>query len=446
MVAFLALPAAILSSGGSALLAIQVTTASILFIAASLGASMQLARTLQATEAAVQAAETANRAKTEFLANMSHEIRTPLNGVIGMADLLCRSDLSTRDREVAEIIQRSGRALEGLLSDVLDIARVEAGRIEIVDEPYHLGEVIRDAASLARLKAEEKGLALEVSIEPEADRFILGDCSRLRQITVNLLSNAVKFTAAGKVTVRAGLEHGRLVVAVADTGIGFEPDKSDLVFGRFVQADGSITRRFGGTGLGLAISRELAQLMGGELDAHSIPGDGSTFTLSLPFRPCESPADQEPEDLAAQSAPVLRILVADDHPTNRKVAELILAQIGAEVAIAEDGAQACERYRDDPFDVVLMDMQMPVMDGLEAVRRIRTFERETGAGRTPVLMLTANALPEHIEAGRQAGADGHVSKPIVSETLLKAILETLEVPQMRENDDCAAREPVLMSA
>jgi len=387
----------------------------------------------EALKAAAERAEAANRSKSEFLANMSHEIRTPLNGVVAVADVLARTELDAQQREMVEIVRSSGATLERLLSDVLDLARIESGAIEIQQEPFHLADAIRGVAGLLSMRAQEKGVALEVSLPPEADAWVLSDVVRVKQIVTNLTSNAVKFTEKGGVRIEVTCEGGvpeRPVfrLAVRDTGVGFDPANKDRVFGRFQQADGSITRRFGGTGLGLAISRELAQLMDGELDCDSEAGVGSVFWVSLPLPLTAEPtstlaaATAEAAESSAEQGP-MRVLLADDHPTNRKVVELILQPLGVELVSVEDGRQAVDAFATDTFDVILMDMQMPVMDGLAATRAIREMERESGRRRTPLFMLTANALAEHLELSRSAGADRHLSKPITAEKLIKALLE-----------------------
>ena len=379
---------------------------------------------------AKDSAEAASRAKSEFLANMSHEIRTPLNGVIGMADMLCRGGLPEKAREIAEIIRSSGETLERLLSDILDLARVESGAITVERTVYHLGDAIRSTVALSRLKAEEKGLELRLAIDPSLDGPVEGDPTRTRQILTNLLSNAIKFTGAGAVEVRAGIERpGVMRLTVQDSGVGFDPADKGRVFRRFEQADGSITRRFGGTGLGLAICQQLAELMGGEMDCVSAPGEGSTFWVDLPLTLAEAPAAapaDEPDPAAFEGT--LRVLVADDHATNRKVVDLILAGAGAETLCVEDGAQALEAFQAGAFDLVLMDMQMPVLDGLSAVRAIRDWERSQGRPPALVMMLTANTLPEHVKAGIEAGADGHIPKPITAGRLLAAVEAALNGP------------------
>ena len=374
-----------------------------------------------------QAAEEASRSKSDFLANMSHEIRTPLNGVVAMADALARSDLGPREREMVDIVRASSDTLERLLSDILDTAKIESGQITIEPAPFHLADLVRETAALWRPMAEEKGVALTIGIPLEAERLVHGDVVRVRQILTNLVSNALKFTAAGE--VRLNIEDGaddRVRFTVTDTGVGFEPDQRDRIFGRFHQADGSITRRFGGTGLGLTISRDLADLMGGSLDCVSQPGAGSRFWFEVPLPTVYAGQSGEvPVPRNEESTVPLRILLADDHLANRKVVEILLAGTGAELVGVADGSEALESFRGGGFDLVLMDMQMPVMDGLTATAEIRAFERERGWGRTPLLMLTANAMPEHIEAGRKAGSDGHLAKPVTMATLFAGIAQVL---------------------
>ncbi|WP_332676643.1 ATP-binding protein [Brevundimonas sp.] len=375
------------------------------------------------------AAQAASSAKSQFLANMSHEIRTPLNGVIGLAQVMARTELSTGQREMLELIQSSGRTLQVLLSDILDLARVESGRLELSEEIFDLGCAVREAARLYESAASEKGLQFFVEIAPEADRWIAGDVVRIKQILTNLVSNAVKFTSTGFVSLTAapGPDRGgapTLRFSVEDTGIGFDSETRDRLFSRFEQADGAITRKFGGSGLGLAISRDLAEMMGGDLDCESEPGGGSAFILTIPFRPVEQPAAAGMAVIEAEDGeqPVIRVLLADDHPVNRKVVELILAQAPVEVVSVEDGAQAVQACRDGDYDLILMDMQMPVMDGLTATREIRLHEAAMGLPRTPIVMLTANALPEHVAMGEAAGADRHLAKPFDAAELLELVV------------------------
>lgn len=383
-----------------------------------------------ALTAALKTAEEANRAKSAFLANMSHELRTPLNGIVAAADLLARRDLGEAELELLDLIRTSGATLTGLLSDLLDMAQIEAGAVKIEDEPFDLTAMARSTVELFSQRGVETGVALSLDIAPEVDGWRRGDALRVRQILTNFLSNALKFTAAGSIAVAIHpAPDGRVRLSVKDTGTGFGPEAKARVFGRFQQADDSITRRFGGTGLGLAICSDLAELMGGKIDCESEPGVGSTFWIDLPLESVASspePAATVPANDLPERA--LRVLVADDHPTNRKVAELMLADV-AEVVSVVDGQQAVDAALRDRFDLVLMDMQMPVMDGLTAVRRIRA----SGAPGhdAPIIMMTANALPEHLEASRLAGADVHLPKPITAATLMTAV-----------NEAFAAREAV----
>ncbi|HZZ86961.1 MAG TPA: ATP-binding protein [Caulobacteraceae bacterium] len=377
---------------------------------------------------AQQKAEAASLSKTEFLANMSHEIRTPLNGVVAVADMLAQAGLGEREQKMAEIIRSSGQSLERLLSDVLDLARVEAGQLTIETTPFNAADLVRAVAELCRLRADEKGLALTTEIDPALERWFLGDTVRVRQILTNFTSNAVKFTSRGGVAIRAETaEAGELRFSVIDTGDGFGPEVRERLFSRFQQADGSITRRYGGSGLGLAISRQLATLMGGVVDCESTPGQGSRFWFQARFDEVAAPqAAVDADEAAAAQARALRVLVADDHATNQLVVRMMLEQFGIDCVVVDDGQKAVDAVHAGGFDAVLMDMQMPVMDGLEATRRIRREERATGRPRTPILMLSANALQDHRIAGELAGADGHVAKPVTVAGLMNALNAVLE--------------------
>ncbi|GAA0869492.1 hypothetical protein GCM10009116_13280 [Brevundimonas basaltis] len=383
----------------------------------------------QALAEARDAAQAANAAKSQFLANMSHEIRTPLNGVIGLAQALGNTNLSPQQAEMLDLIQSSGRTLQVLLSDILDLARVESGRLELSEETFDLGSAVRDAAQLYEASAREKGLQFFVEIAPEVDCWIIGDQVRLKQILTNLVSNAVKFTGEGFVSLTAAPGPTRdgvqtLRFSVEDTGIGFDAQTRDRLFSRFEQADGAITRKFGGSGLGLAISRQLSEMMGGDLDCESEPGGGSAFILTVPFKAAKAPvaAPGEAIDDGTAAHATVRVLLADDHPVNRRVVEMILGQANVALTSVEDGAQALQAVRDGDYDLILMDMQMPVMDGLTATREIRLHETAMGLGRTPIVMLTANALPEHVSAAEAAGADRHLPKPFDAAELLHLVV------------------------
>jgi signal transduction histidine kinase/CheY-like chemotaxis protein len=373
-------------------------------------------------------AEAANKAKSEFLANMSHEIRTPLNGVMGIAGALARTSLTPPQAEMVELIETSAQTLEALLTDILDLARIEAGRLEIRPEPFDLVTSVNACAALFEASAQAKDLKLTVEIEPYAHGSFEGDGPRVRQILTNLVGNAVKFTSQGEVRLQVAARRDEtsthLTFTVSDTGIGFDEETRRRLFGRFQQADGSITRQYGGTGLGLAISRSLAEAMGGELVAHATPGRGATFVLSLELPRRHGAVEMWGEHEAAvpdeTELDAMRVLLAEDHPTNRRVVELILCAAGVELIAVENGAEAVDEAARSHFDLILMDMQMPVMDGLTAIAAIRRREAKLGR-RTPIYTLTANAMPEHADASARAGADGHVTKPITAERLLHVV-------------------------
>ena len=387
-----------------------------------------LKRDAQALADARDAAEAANVAKSQFLANMSHEIRTPLNGVIGLAQAMAKTDLDANQREMLELMQASGRSLQTLLSDILDLARVESGKLELTEDAFNLSLAVREAAQLYAENARDKHLGFHVDVDLDDGLWVRGDVVRLKQVLTNLVSNAIKFTSQGFVglTVQRGQgADGRATLrfTVEDTGIGFDAATRDRLFQRFEQADGAITRKFGGSGLGLSICRQLAEMMGGDLDCESEPGGGSAFILTVPLVECEAPTARASAAEVSRADRPARVLVADDHPTNRRVIELILAQSAAEVVMVENGAQAAETFRAGSFDLVLMDMQMPVMDGLTATREIRLHEVAMGQAPTPIVMLTANAMPEHVAAGRAAGADHHLAKPFNAAELLALVAD-----------------------
>jgi signal transduction histidine kinase/ActR/RegA family two-component response regulator len=373
--------------------------------------------------------ERANAAKTDFLANMSHELRTPLNGVIALGSVLAKEQTTERGRQTAELVVASGRLLEQVLTDILDISRIEAGQLPIHVGPFDLGDCVETIAALHRASAEAKGLAFEAVVDDAAGGWRLGDDIRVTQILSNLLSNAVKFTTEGRVAIRAVAEDEAVRFTVSDTGVGFSSEFQAKLFSRFEQADGSITRRFGGSGLGLAISASLAELMGGSISAASEPGKGSVFTVILPLPRAEAPAAQDaaPEAAAADLAS-LKVLVAEDHPTNRAVVSLILEPLGVKLTMVEDGRQAVDAIERESFDLVLMDIQMPVLDGLSAAREIRDLEAALGLPRTRIVALSANALPEHVVEARAAGMDEHLAKPIRPEALI-ALLTTVTPAQ-----------------
>ncbi|MDZ4370187.1 MAG: ATP-binding protein, partial [Phenylobacterium sp.] len=322
--------------------------------------------------------------------------------------------------------------LERVLTDILDFSKIEAGEITLAPEAFDMTTLVRRIAELHRASAEAKGLSLHWTVAPEAQAQFVGDIVRLTQVLSNLLSNAVKFTQAGEVRLEVDASGGAVGFTVADTGIGFDEDVRRRLFRRFEQADDSIRRRFGGTGLGLAISQSLVELMDGSIGVSSEPGRGSTFSVVVPLTRLEGAAPVEPEaDIEDIEIAGARVLLAEDHPTNQKVVELILDAVGIQPMVVENGRLALEALRAGRFDVVLMDMQMPELDGLSATSQLRAWEREEGLPRTPVIMLTANALDEHVRASLDAGADRHLSKPIRPDALIEAIIHAMAAAPAR---------------
>ena len=381
-------------------------------------------------------AERASTAKTRFLANMSHEIRTPLNGVIAMADALGQRRLARKDLELVDIIRNSATTLERLLNDILDSARIESGELRLESAPFDLKAMLDSAVGLWAARAEEKGVALKLVCGEGIARTVMGDAVRLRQVLTNLVSNALKFTDTGSVTIEAvPSDGGRVYFCVTDTGCGFDESVRQRIFARFQQADESTTRRYGGSGLGLNISQELVALMGGQMDCASMPGHGAKFWFEIRLPEVDAPAVPLPPEPAPPPVDLvqdvskglgLRVLLADDHAANRKVVEVLLSSVDADIVSVADGEEAVRAFGGDHFNLVLMDMQMPVMDGLTATRRLREIERRDGRVHTPVVMLTANAMAEHVEASLAAGADAHLTKPLTGQSLMDTIASVLE--------------------
>jgi signal transduction histidine kinase/ActR/RegA family two-component response regulator len=390
----------------------------------------ELCETLEDLMEARDAANAANIAKSQFLANMSHEIRTPLNGVLAMAEVMDRGDLSNPQRERLTVVRQSGEQLLAVLNDVLDLSKIEAGKLELADLDFDLGRVAQSVRDGFAELAKEQGLAFAVDVTPEADGMWYGDADRLRQIIANLVSNAVKFTHSGSVAVRfESADAGGLRLSIADTGIGIPQQKILTLFEKFTQADSSTTRQYGGTGLGLAICRELAQLMGGQISVMSEEGKGSTFIVELPFPRGSSTGVVE---IAAPTTDVqqrsVRVLAAEDNLVNQKVLKAIVEPMDVDLSLVGDGRAAVEAWRAGTFDVILMDIQMPVMDGIAAAKAIRAAERAEGRPRTPILALTANALVHQVEEYLAAGMDGHVAKPIEITKLYDAMSRVLSEP------------------
>ncbi len=413
------------------------------------------------SEAAIRqaraAAESASKAKSVFLANMSHEIRTPLNGVIGLAGALSRTALSDEQFEMVSLIRQSGQTLERFLTDILDVSKIEAGKLTLQVDTFDLVEAIEAAVHLMQTAATEKFLKFSLSFGPNARGLFKGDVVRIRQIVSNLASNAVKFTKEGHVAVQVEIaepvgdeENATLVVKVSDTGIGFDKEARARLFNRFEQADGSITRQFGGTGLGLSICKALSEMMDGSISVVSIPNQGSTFTVKLPLKrsmPLDAfdilrtmqPASPN-QAVVPDGEPgrLLRILLAEDHPTNQRVVAMILQPYGVDLTVVENGVKALEAFQAEKFDVVLMDMQMPEMDGLKATQAIRAYEVTSDLPRTPIAMLSANAMKEHVEQALQAGCDVHIAKPVTPESLAKGIEAALAGALANQLDDSPA--------
>jgi len=396
---------------------------------------------LESLMEAKRQAEAASQAKSAFLATMSHEIRTPLNGVLGMTQALAADPTLTQSQRARlQTIRESGEALLSILNDILDLSKIEAGKLELESIAFDIEEILQNAQASFKTLAAQKGLKLKLSIEPAAKGFYLGDPMRVRQVLFNLISNAVKFTEEGEVrlTVARG-ERGALRLGVADTGVGIAADQLERIFGKFEQADASSTRRYGGTGLGLAICRELCALMGGTIEAESEPGQGTRFVITLPLPQAEAPAqaaapEAEPAAVEEDGAEAgeIRILAAEDNPTNQLVLKALLAQVGIEPVVVDNGALAVEAWLENDFDLILMDIQMPQMDGMEATRAIRSEEHKTGRRRTPIVALTANAMAHQVAEYEGAGMDAHVPKPIDIAALFATIESLLAQPEDSE--------------
>ena len=378
-------------------------------------------------EASQREAEAASQAKTDFLATMSHELRTPMNAVLGAADLLGRTELNEEQKGHVAILADGGAILMHVLNDVLDLAKIEAGKLSIDTARTDIHDFLRRCAALWSPRADDKKLEFSLSISPDVPQHVLIDKTRVGQIVFNLLSNALKFTESGRIKLSLEaerIESGRvdLVLHVADTGIGMSGAALARLFTAFNQADGSISRRFGGTGLGLSISQKLAEMMDGEISVTSVAGQGSTFSLRIAAEVVPAPEVDltGADDTEDKLRPALRILVAEDNLSNQRIIDFFLRPIGAEVTIVGDGQQALDVLSVAAFDVVLMDMQMPVMDGLEATRRLRA-SGGMNAG-IPVLALTANVMDAQKKACFEAGMTGHIAKPIDARLLLTSVI------------------------
>jgi signal transduction histidine kinase/CheY-like chemotaxis protein len=386
-------------------------------------------------------AEHAADAKSEFLAVMSHEIRTPMNGVMGMTQALSATKLDPKQRKMLQVIQQSGSTLLGLLNDILDISKIDAGMIDLELRPFSPEEVLSSARDLFDEQASRKGLQIETIVDADALEWRVGDAARLRQVIFNLVSNAIKFTQKGKVTLRLQrTDAGAMCVSVTDTGIGIPADRRARLFSKFTQVDSSHTRVYGGTGLGLSIAKAIIEAMNGNMDVESTEGVGSTFSFTVPLETCEAPEAEEGDQAANPTPPFIysqtdeeegpesvRILVAEDNLTNQFVLKTLLEGLGISPTFTDNGQEALEAWQVANYDVILMDMQMPVMDGPTAMRTIRSIEAQTGRLRTPIVSLTANAMKDQVDSQLAAGADAHAAKPIQLANLMEAIDRAIDI-------------------
>jgi CheY-like chemotaxis protein len=397
---------------------------------------------VEAIQIKANEAYAANEAKTRFLANMSHEIRTPLNGVLGMTEAMLADPLSDQQRMRLKVIRQSGSALLTLLNDILDLSKVEAGKLEIESAPFHLGELLESVAAAFEDAAAKRGIGFSISASEQDLGTYDGDGGRLRQILFNLISNALKFTETGHVELKVAFNGETLETTVSDTGIGIEPEHLDRLFQRFSQADASTTRRFGGTGLGLAICQELTNLLSGRIWAESRVGEGATFFVSLPLVRLEpAKVAVQPNTAALPAMPAsaesdrrVRLLCAEDNEVNQMVLRALLEPFEYDLVIVDDGLQALEAYKAEAFDLILLDIQMPIMDGPAAAAAIRLYETQTHRPIVPIIALTANVMADQVQSYLALGMNQVVPKPLNIDELYGAIQRHLAAPPTSKDE------------